>query len=289
MSERVVEATTAPISRQQVADFAAAVGDHNPVHFDVEFARAAGLPDTIVHGPLTTALVLDVLVDQLGADEILNLDVRLRGPVFPGDELTVVPVLFGEQDHGVEVRNQSGQVVANGDRDHQRGPRRMNLDYLLVEDQAGGARVITLNRPDRFNSWNAAMRGEMRDVIEDSAMDALICVVGVHRRREGVLGRRGRLRDGPPDRLGTRGLRAVARSLHSLFDLIESIEIPVIAAVNGVAAGGGFELALSCDFRVDGAGRTVRDAGGEGRSDPRFRRVFYAWFVTSASAGPRSW
>lgn len=110
----ITEATAAPISRDAVGLFGDAVGDHNPVHFDLEFATAAGLPDTVVHGPLTAAIVLDLLVDQLGADAVLNLDLRLRGPVFPGDRLTITPHQFGVEDRGVEVHNQSGTLVATG-------------------------------------------------------------------------------------------------------------------------------------------------------------------------------
>jgi acyl dehydratase len=96
-----------PVTREQVAKFASAVGDFNPMHFDVEFARAAGLPNTVIHGPLTVALVLDAIARQIGPENILNLDTRLRAPVYPGDELKVVST-----DYGVEVRNGAGALVA---------------------------------------------------------------------------------------------------------------------------------------------------------------------------------
>lgn len=123
-------------------------------------------------------------------------------------------------------------------------------EHLLVEDRDGGVRIITLNRPEKFNSWNAAMRAEMRDAVEAVALDPAVRVM--------VLTGAGRAFSAGEDvsemadltELGTRGFRAVARGIHSVFDLIEAVEVPVIAAVNGVAAGGGFELALSCDFRV---------------------------------------
>jgi acyl dehydratase len=101
-----IERTTAPLRRVQIARYACAVGDFNPVHVDEDFARAAGLPSVIAHGPLSAALALDAIVAQVGAETLRGADIRLRAPVFPGEELTVVPAA-----DGAEVRKPDGTVA----------------------------------------------------------------------------------------------------------------------------------------------------------------------------------
>lgn len=101
------EATRGPVDRVQIARYAGAVGDFNPVHIDDDFAKAAGLPSVIAHGPLTVALALDAVVEQVGAHRMRSASARLTAPVFPGDELTVVPT-----DDGVALRKADGSTVA---------------------------------------------------------------------------------------------------------------------------------------------------------------------------------
>ncbi|HVU72882.1 MAG TPA: MaoC/PaaZ C-terminal domain-containing protein [Mycobacteriales bacterium] len=100
-------ASTEPVTRVQIARFAGAVGDFNPIHIDDAFAAKAGLPSIIAHGPLTLALIIDTIVAQVGPDAMSSFNARLKAPVFPGDTLTVTPT-----DDGVSVTNAGGTVVA---------------------------------------------------------------------------------------------------------------------------------------------------------------------------------
>lgn len=128
----------------------------------------------------------------------------------------------------------------------------MSYEFLKLSTEAGVA-TLTLNRPDRYNAWNSQMRSEMARAVAEIANDEstrVLVITGEGRAfssGEDVAGMK-ELTD-----IGTRGFRRVARNIHNVFDELEAIELPVIAALNGVAAGGGMELALSCDFRFAAA------------------------------------
>ncbi len=119
-----------------------------------------------------------------------------------------------------------------------------------VEDD--GIVTIELNRPDKKNAWNEAMRDEMRDAFRTVIYDN-------HTRVIIVTGAGGAFASGEDvtemlerrdDEWTTRDFRRMAIRIHNLFDEIESCEIPVIAAIDGICVCGGLELALSCDIRI---------------------------------------
>lgn len=128
-------------------------------------------------------------------------------------------------------------------------------EFIRLSEPEPGIWVLRLNRPEAMNAWNARMRSELAQAMEEVAMsDARAVIIRGDARAfsagEDVRGMAG-LTQG-----STRKFRVIARQIHSAFDLIEAIEVPFIAVIEGVAAGGGMELALSCDFRV--AGRAAR-------------------------------
>lgn len=83
----VAEYETGAITREQLAVYADASGDLNPLHLDPVFARKAGFADVIVHGMLGMALLGRLLSDNFPADQLLNFSARFAGIVPVGTSL----------------------------------------------------------------------------------------------------------------------------------------------------------------------------------------------------------
>ncbi len=131
----------------------------------------------------------------------------------------------------------------------------MSHKYLLV-DQSEGICTVTLNRPETLNSWNEDMRVEMRAVLRDIQADRKIralIITGAGQRAFSAGEDVGDIKSRQKAAMATRDFRVIARNIHNFLNELEQIELPVIAAINGVAAAGGMELALSCDFRIAAA------------------------------------
>ncbi len=128
----------------------------------------------------------------------------------------------------------------------------MSSYRYLVVDEEDGALTVRLNRPETLNSWNEAMRVEMRDLmryIQGNNKIRVMIITGTGRAfsaGEDV----NEMRERSKEKVTSRDFRTLARGIHNFLDDIEQTEVPVIAAINGVCAGGGLELALSCDFRL---------------------------------------
>ncbi|WP_103500883.1 MULTISPECIES: MaoC/PaaZ C-terminal domain-containing protein, partial [unclassified Streptomyces] len=111
-------ALTVPVTREWIAGYAAASGDHNPIHLDPGAARAAGFPDVIAHGMSLVALAAEVAADALAGGEVSRvraLGARFARPVSPGEELTVelTPGRSGSTVH-FTCRTAAGSAVKGG-------------------------------------------------------------------------------------------------------------------------------------------------------------------------------
>src|SRR5437899_2672528 len=120
-------------------------------------------------------------------------------------------------------------------------------DTLLV-DQSEGVLTVTLNRPEVLNAFNEQMLRELHEALRRAERDAAVrCVLLTGAGRGFCSGQDLR------DRAGATAF-SFRESLRNWYNpiivAIRTIEKPVIAAVNGVAAGAGCSLALACDLRI---------------------------------------
>ena len=110
----------------------------------------------------------------------------------------------------------------------------------------GGVLTITLNRPDVLNAFNAAMHRALQAAFKEARDDEVRAVVVTGAGRGFCVGQDlTEFREAAGD-IGGR-LRA---SYHPTILGLRGLEKPVVAAVNGAAAGAGVSLALACDLRV---------------------------------------
>ena len=107
-----------PVTAVDLALFAAASGDHNPLHLDAEVARAAGFERPVVHGMLTMALVARLFTNRFGAGSVHALDTRFTGVALLGDTLHLSATLTGTEDgcgrYELRVRTADGAEIVTG-------------------------------------------------------------------------------------------------------------------------------------------------------------------------------
>jgi len=129
----------------------------------------------------------------------------------------------------------------------------MDYDTIDFKLDDGIARV-TLNRPDRLNSFTTEMHQQLRSALGEAASARVVVIAGAGRAfcAGQDLNERAVASGGHPVDLG----QTVETGWNPLIKLLTTMPQPVIAQVNGVAAGAGANIALACDIVV--AGRSAK-------------------------------
>lgn len=124
----------------------------------------------------------------------------------------------------------------------------MEPENILLEHEKGIA-TIFINRPEKLNALNRATIQELHDSLKlaDENPDVRVIIITGSGEKAFVAG---------ADIAefahfsAEEGTQLAAKGQQILFDFIENLKTPVIAAINGFALGGGLELAMACHFRI---------------------------------------
>lgn len=127
----------------------------------------------------------------------------------------------------------------------------MESNATVVARSDGPVTTILLNRPDRLNTITIPMMQRLRDALEVAESSDARAIILTASGKGFCAGQNlenlaATYKHQPPAVLGS----IIAEHYNPVIECIHNLSIPVIAAVQGVAAGGGFYLALACDFRI---------------------------------------
>jgi enoyl-CoA hydratase/carnithine racemase len=131
-------------------------------------------------------------------------------------------------------------------------------------ERRGEVAWLVLDRPERLNAYDRMMGDELRRLV-DASTDAGVIVITGSGRGFCAGGYLAELADPDPDEL-----RKLFKCSLELFEAIRTSPRPVIAAVNGVAAGGGNELVVACDLAIAAESATFGQTGPRVGSSPVF-------------------
>jgi enoyl-CoA hydratase/carnithine racemase len=122
----------------------------------------------------------------------------------------------------------------------------------VLSEMVEGTRLITLNRPERLNAWNAPMRARLVSLLLDAGTDPSVRAVVLTGAGERAFCAGQDLNEGKT----FDGARAEEwiEEWRRLYGTIRSFGKPLVVALNGLAAGSAFQAALLCDVRVGHAG-----------------------------------
>ena len=110
--DSIVSERSVRFTKEQIAAYAVASGDNNPIHLDDDFARSVGLPGVIAHGMLQMGLMGVVAAEAAGGpDKLTRLYCRFAGMVVPGDTVTFSAEPAGPGKLVLRAVNQKGEAV----------------------------------------------------------------------------------------------------------------------------------------------------------------------------------
>lgn len=128
-------------------------------------------------------------------------------------------------------------------------------DQVLLAEEKDGVAVLTLNRPKVMNSFNFVLLHALKKQIEALQFKAGIRVVIITGSGQKAFCAGADLKERAT--LNEAQVKDFIFTIRNLFTAIEFLNKPVIAAVNGIALGGGTELALACDIRIAATSATM--------------------------------